>query len=107
MKRTPRDKPQVGHSSVFGLRDEVFPELGEAFDRAVAAQKSVVLLKHRRDEPLTAGVANGDVGEKVIPVVRYEVVRQKAIKWVAGPAAHDIVAKSSSSAVDDKGRIVE
>ncbi len=75
----------------------------ETLHLAICTQQRVVLLKHGGDEPLTAGVADADVGEEPIPVVRDEVVGQQVEPRVAGLAAHDVIAEGAHVAVGREG----
>ena len=71
------------------------------------AEGVVVLLPHGRLEPLPARVADGDVREEVVVVIRDERAGHELPEGVVGLGAHDVVAERAAAAVGRPCWVVE
>lgn len=67
----------------------------------------MVFVPDGRDEPLAAGVADGDVGEEPVPVVAHQCVGQARPEGVVWSRGEDVVAQGAAAGLGDPGRVVE
>lgn len=75
--------------------------------RLPARQPRVVPLPHVRQEPLPRRVADGDVGEGVVPCVAHHGLGGELPEGVVGRRAEDVVAEGAVAAVGDPDGVVE
>lgn len=67
----------------------------------------MVFLPYRSLKPLSTCIANRDVWEEVVVIVRNERISDQFPEWMVGLGSEDVVAQSTSAAVADPCGVVQ